>query len=147
MAFFMRVPFMLVFHQSKCINATKRIFFHYRNVCMLVFFHVLVCSLLLRCIFKSSAVRVGVKTLYNTYSVARVKKVSSCLENLHSGWLMTKQRKSTRQTEVAAVQNLTASAFLTRRSLPEQPPDKGLRHGGDSGIDLANYDRRNRTRR
>jgi len=47
MVSFMRVPFMLVFHQSKSISAIKLIFLYYRHMCILVFFHALVCSLLL----------------------------------------------------------------------------------------------------
>jgi len=47
MVSFMRVPFMLVFYQSKSISAIKLIFLYYRHVCILVFFHALVCSLLL----------------------------------------------------------------------------------------------------
>ena len=63
---FMRVLFMFVFHQSKCVSAIKRILFFYRDVCTLVFFHILVvCSLLLRLMLKSSVLRVGVKTICN----------------------------------------------------------------------------------
>jgi len=62
----MHVPFVLVFHQSKSISAIKRILIYYRHACILVFFHVFVCSLLMRCMLKSSSLRVGVKTLYNT---------------------------------------------------------------------------------
>ena len=47
MASFMRVPFMLVFYQSNCVSASKRILFYYGHVCILVFFHVLLCSLLM----------------------------------------------------------------------------------------------------
>jgi len=68
MAPFMRVPFMLVeFHQSNCASAMKRMFFYYRHVPIFVFFRVFVCSLLLPCTLKSSALRVGVKALYNTF--------------------------------------------------------------------------------
>ena len=72
----MRVPIRLVFHQSKCISAIKRILLYYRHVYIVVFVnffhefvcsfhltHVFLCSLLLRCMLKSSALRVGVKTL------------------------------------------------------------------------------------
>jgi len=47
MASFMSLAFMLVFHKSKCIIVSI-----YPRI--LVFFHVLVCSLLLRCMSKSS---------------------------------------------------------------------------------------------
>jgi len=66
MASFMRMPFILVFHRSKCISTIKRILYFSTTatyVCSLVFYHVLVCSLLLRCMLKSCALRVGVKTL------------------------------------------------------------------------------------
>jgi len=65
MASFVRMPFILVFHQGKYISTIKRMLFYYRHVCILVFYHVLMCSLLLRCMLKSSALRVGVKMLYN----------------------------------------------------------------------------------
>jgi len=39
MASFRRVPFMLVFHQNKCISAIKRMLFNYRHEYILVFFH------------------------------------------------------------------------------------------------------------
>jgi len=42
MALFMRVPFMLVFHEHKGISAIKRILFSNRHVCILVFFHAFV---------------------------------------------------------------------------------------------------------
>jgi len=54
--------FMLVFHQSKCISATKCILFYYLHVRSLEFVHGFVCSLSLRCMPR--ALRVGVKTLY-----------------------------------------------------------------------------------
>jgi len=44
----MRVPFMLVFHQSICISAIKRILFYYRHVYALLFSYVLVCISLMR---------------------------------------------------------------------------------------------------
>jgi len=40
MASFIRMPFMLVFHQS--ISALERRLFYYCHVCILAFFHVLV---------------------------------------------------------------------------------------------------------
>jgi len=55
MASFMRVPFIFVFHQSKCISAIKRIIYYYRHVYIFVFFHVFVRSLSLRCMLKSIA--------------------------------------------------------------------------------------------
>ena len=64
----MRVPFMLVFHQCKCISAIKRILY-YCQVYMLVCFHAFVSSFLLRRMLESSALRVGVKTLHNTISI------------------------------------------------------------------------------
>jgi len=67
MTSFMRSPFMSVFHQSKCISTIKRILFYY-HVCILVFFHVLVCSLLLLCVLRSIALRAGMKILYSTIS-------------------------------------------------------------------------------
>jgi len=60
----MRMPFMLVFHQSKDISATKPIIFYYRHVYILEFIHVLECSLSLLCMLKLRALRVRVKTLY-----------------------------------------------------------------------------------
>jgi len=47
MASFMRVPFMLVFHQSNCVSAIKRMLFYYHHVSIFVFFHVFVGSFLL----------------------------------------------------------------------------------------------------
>jgi len=72
----MHMHFILVFHQSKCISAIKRasILFYYRHVCILVFFHVLLCSVLLRCMLKSGALRVVAKTLYNTYWLNDVQR-------------------------------------------------------------------------
>jgi len=40
MVSFIRMPFMLVCHQSKCISAIKRILFYYRHVYILVQFRV-----------------------------------------------------------------------------------------------------------
>jgi len=54
MVSFMRVRFMLVFHQSKCISAIKRTLLNYRHVFTFIFFHVFVCFLLLRCMLESS---------------------------------------------------------------------------------------------
>jgi len=54
-----------LFHQSKCISAIKRVLFYYRHTSIFVFFHVFVCSLLLRFLIKSNALHVGVKTLHN----------------------------------------------------------------------------------
>jgi len=56
---------MLVFHQSKCISATKRILFYYRHLRILVFFHVLVCTLFMQFMRKSSALRVGEQSQYS----------------------------------------------------------------------------------
>jgi len=64
MASFARMPFMLVFHQSKGSSAIKCILFYYLHVYILVLIHIFVCSLLLRCMLKPRALRVGVKTLY-----------------------------------------------------------------------------------
>ena len=63
MASFMRVSYMLVFHQSKCMCAIKRIFFYYCHVYILEFILVFVFSLLLRCIFKISRVACGSEDL------------------------------------------------------------------------------------
>ena len=49
MASFIRMHFMVVFHQSKCISTIKRMLFYSRQVYILVFFHVFRCPLLLRC--------------------------------------------------------------------------------------------------
>ena len=49
MASFIHMPLVLVYHQSKCISAIRRILFYYRHACILVFFNVLVSFLLLRC--------------------------------------------------------------------------------------------------
>jgi len=61
----MRVPFMLVFHQSKCISAVKRMLFYYRHIYIFVFVHVFVCCLLLPNMLISTALRLRVKTLYS----------------------------------------------------------------------------------
>jgi len=60
----MRVPFMLVFHQRKCTSAIKRIPFYYFHVYIFEFIRLFACYLLLRCMLKPLARRVGVKTLY-----------------------------------------------------------------------------------
>jgi len=80
MASFMRASYMLVFHQSKYISAIKRILFYYRHVYILVFFHVFMCSLLLRCMLKkSSALRVGVKTLHQWFPTFLISRPHSKL--------------------------------------------------------------------
>jgi len=50
---------------SKNVWNRWRIFFYYRDIFIFVFFHVLMCLLLLPCMHKSSVLPVGVKTLYN----------------------------------------------------------------------------------
>ena len=62
MVSFMHVSYTLVFHQSECMCAIKRILFYYRHAHILQFIYVFyVFSLLLRCIYlKSNAWRVGV---------------------------------------------------------------------------------------
>ena len=65
MALFKRAPFMLLFHQSKCISAVQRVLFYYRHIYTLVFVHVFVCCLLLPIMLISTALRLRVKTLYN----------------------------------------------------------------------------------
>jgi len=50
---------------------------YYRHVCILVFLHVFSYSMLLRCILKSSALRVGVKTLQNTIQSSDLNKISN----------------------------------------------------------------------
>jgi len=62
MASFMRVPFMLVFHQSEYISTIKRKLFYFHRY-ILEHFHVFVCSLSLRFMLKPRKFRVGVKTL------------------------------------------------------------------------------------
>jgi len=52
-------------HQSLCINAVTLIHTYYCRVHILVLLHVLVYSLLVRCMLESGALRVGVKTTYN----------------------------------------------------------------------------------
>jgi len=64
MASIMSIPFMLVFHQSKCISAIKRILFYYFHVYIFEFIYVFVSSLSLRCMLIPRALRVGMKTLY-----------------------------------------------------------------------------------
>jgi len=64
MAPFIRMPYMLLFHQSKCICVIKRILFYHRHVYILELIHVFAYSLLLRCALKPRTLRVGVKTLY-----------------------------------------------------------------------------------
>ena len=51
MASFMHVSYTLVFHQSKCISA-KVYTLYCRHVYTLKFFHVFLCSLLLRYMFE-----------------------------------------------------------------------------------------------
>ena len=57
----MRVSLMHVFHQSNCVSAIKPMLFYYSDIPIFVFFHVSVCLLLLPCMLKSTAFRVGVK--------------------------------------------------------------------------------------
>jgi len=52
MASFMHVSYTLVFHQSKCISAMRLILSTVATYILSIFFHVFVCSLLLRCMFK-----------------------------------------------------------------------------------------------
>ena len=70
MASFIPVPFMLVFHQSKCISVIKRILFCLPHVYILVCFRVFVCFLLMQCMHKSRVFHAGVKTLHNTLFVS-----------------------------------------------------------------------------
>jgi len=64
MASIMRMPFMLVFHQSKCSSATECIrFLLLPRVCLQVQ-NVFVCFLSLRCMLIPRALRVGVKKSY-----------------------------------------------------------------------------------
>jgi len=42
MASIMSVPFMLVFHQSECISAIKRMLFYYLHIYIFDFIHVFV---------------------------------------------------------------------------------------------------------
>jgi len=64
MASIMYMPFMLVFHQSECISAIKRILFYYFRVHIFESIYVFVSSLSLRCMLIPCALRVGVKTLH-----------------------------------------------------------------------------------
>ena len=65
---------------SKCISSIKRILCTNRNVYILFFFiRVFVFFSSLRCMFKSSALRVGVKTLHNTIQCRFLKeKICRC---------------------------------------------------------------------
>jgi len=63
----------LELHQSNCASAIKRMLFYYGHISIFVFFYVFVCSLLLTCMLKSTALRVGMKTLYNTIINHHVK--------------------------------------------------------------------------
>ena len=65
MALFKRAPFMLLFHQSKCISDVNRRHFYYRHIYIFVFVHVFVCYLLLPNKLTSTALRLKGKTLYN----------------------------------------------------------------------------------
>ena len=65
MALFKRAPFMLLFHQSKCISAVQRVLFYYHHIYTLVFVHVFMCCLLLPIMLISTALRLRVKTSYN----------------------------------------------------------------------------------
>jgi len=49
MASFVRLSLMLVLHKNKCVSANEPILFNYHHIYILVFFHVFVCSLPLRC--------------------------------------------------------------------------------------------------
>jgi len=73
LASFTHVLYMLVFHQSICISAIKRLPFFDGQVYTLVFFHVLVCSLLLQCML-------CVRELYNAIDVIQCN--TSVLKNL-----------------------------------------------------------------
>jgi len=55
MVSFVRVTFMLVFHQNKRISSIMCTRFYYRHVCTLLFFHVLGCFLLLQYMLAPSA--------------------------------------------------------------------------------------------
>jgi len=68
----MCMPFILVFHQSKCISAIKRTLFYYFHVYIFEFIHVFVCSLSLRCMLVPRALRVGVKTLCTINQITMV---------------------------------------------------------------------------
>jgi len=72
----MPVLFMLMFHQSKCISAIKCILFYYRYAYIPVFCHVLVCSLLLRCMLKVQRVACGSEdvTKYTHFNLLCAKR-------------------------------------------------------------------------
>jgi len=61
MASFIRMPCMVVFHQSICVTAIRLMLFYHFHVCILELIHLLVRSLSLRCMLKPRALRVGVK--------------------------------------------------------------------------------------
>jgi len=71
--FMLSVSFMLVIRQGKCVSAIKRVLFCYHKVSIFVFFHVFLCSLLLPCMLKSTALRVEVKALYNMPKMANMR--------------------------------------------------------------------------
>jgi len=77
LASLIRILFMLVFHQNILISAIKRTLCYYLHVCILVFIHVFVCSLLLQCMLKRRMLHVGVKTL-NTIN----NKLSAAHQNI-----------------------------------------------------------------
>jgi len=74
----MRVSHKLVFHQSKCISAIKRIlsttatYISSSSLCIMY-------SLLLRCMLKVQCLRVGVKTFRNTIYHIIIKKKETAL--------------------------------------------------------------------
>jgi len=65
---FTNITCMLVFHQSNCASALKHMLFYYCHISTFMYFRVFVCSLLLRRVFKSTTLRVGVKTSYHKSS-------------------------------------------------------------------------------
>jgi len=67
---------MLVFHLilSDRVSTIKLMLFYYRHISMFVSFHVSLCSLLLSCMFKLTALCAGVKTLYNTITNTRLPR-------------------------------------------------------------------------
>jgi len=90
----MRKSQKLVFHQSKCICAIKRILSTTANVCILVFLHVFAYSMLLRRMLKFKRLACGSDDVsqYNTIQ-KNVKIVTQCFEIFGGGqmppWLRT----------------------------------------------------------
>jgi len=89
-------------------------YFFYHRMYVFVFFHVCVCSLLLLCMFKSTALRVGVKTLWNT--IPRTRKL---FKNRNGPVLLTTIPVNEGLTNIVAVaSNQQTSGALNFLSWP-----------------------------